>query len=131
MLIGKRNSDAHAGIEYSLGLQSSVPDSVGKLYWNADNGSTVTSGSNTTALPLSAWSHVTVVWGSGTYTFYLNATPDGTGATVTPQVEFNTFRIGSRTGGAGTFITGRLDDCRAYNRALTASEVQQLYNLGR
>ena len=32
--------------------------------------------------------------------------------------------------GSGTFATGKMDDVRVYNRALTAAEVKQLYQLG-
>ncbi|MES2780541.1 MAG: LamG-like jellyroll fold domain-containing protein [Bacteroidota bacterium] len=40
-----------------------------------------------------------------------------------------TGRIGSRIGTATQTVNGRLDDVRIYNRALSASEVMQLYNL--
>ena len=38
--------------------------------------------------------------------------------------------IGSNANGSGNFWDGKLDDVRIYDRALSASEVQQLYNLG-
>jgi hypothetical protein len=52
---------------------------------------------------------------------------------------FNTFRsgagrffLGNRVYGvANQGVTGSLDDMRIYNRALSASEVKQLYNMGR
>ncbi|MCF7812827.1 LamG domain-containing protein, partial [Candidatus Gracilibacteria bacterium] len=39
--------------------------------------------------------------------------------------------IGTHTGGTSYFDEGVLDEIRIYDRALSASEITQLYNLGR
>jgi Concanavalin A-like lectin/glucanases superfamily len=38
--------------------------------------------------------------------------------------------IGSGSGGTNYFFPGKIDDVRVYNRALSATEVKQLYNAG-
>ena len=40
-----------------------------------------------------------------------------------------TVNIGAATGN-GQYFTGKIDDARIYNRALTAAEIKQLYKLG-
>ncbi|HEY4714989.1 MAG TPA: LamG-like jellyroll fold domain-containing protein, partial [Candidatus Paceibacterota bacterium] len=47
---------------------------------------------------------------------------------VTPD-----FYIGARltSGALSAFFNGTIDDVRIYNRALSATEIKQLYNLGR
>jgi len=49
----------------------------------------------------------------------------GTGDTI------NGFMIGRNTLIAENYFNGLIDDVRVYNRALSASEVKQLYNMGR
>jgi hypothetical protein len=39
--------------------------------------------------------------------------------------------IGSNTGGALGYFDGIIDEVRIYNRALSATEIKQLYNAGR
>ena len=52
---------------------------------------------------------------------------------VTGSVTENPWYIGAKndSGSTASYFNGSLDDVRIYNRALSATEVQQLYNLGR
>ena len=89
-------------------------------------------GSNTT-LSSNVWYHlvVTVVSG-GTTNYYLNGTPDGSFASEanTDASTITAYRIGYRALTPWAFF-GQLDDIRAYNRALTPSEIRLLYLGGR
>jgi len=87
--------------------------------------------SNTSqALPLDAWTHIVVTRSAteSTATVYV----DGTEATTAPwQVPTSNDRplfIGDRADGEGPPFNGLVDDVRIYSRALSASEVQSLYD---
>ncbi|MFP6886301.1 MAG: LamG domain-containing protein, partial [Opitutales bacterium] len=55
----------------------------------------------------------------------------GTGKTLPlPSSQVTSFRIGAFRTGAAHFWHGKLDDLRIYDRVLTESEIQTLYDLG-
>jgi hypothetical protein len=81
-----------------------------------------------------SWNHLAVVHNSGTVTVYFNASQTATGsrgatafsATSTP------LNIGRRSySGYLENFDGQVDEVGKWNRALTASEIQTLYNSGR
>lgn len=81
-------------------------------------------------LSLNTWTFVAASFdGVSQFNFYSNGVSIGSStnaktlATNTAQVE-----IGAQTGGTD-FVNGRLDDVRAYNRVLTASEILELYTM--
>ena len=90
---------------------------------------------------LGKWVHWVVTW-DGTSSasgvrFYKNgveiskgSTTDGAGARVSDATR-NLFIGSDASGSALRSFDGRMDDVRVYNRALSATEVLQLYNLGR
>lgn len=90
---------------------------------------------NTSALPINSWSHVVLVWESGTrIKSYLDGslasgTQTGTLQTGSLFTGNTTLQFGRRPGGTLIF-PGSLDDARIYNRTLSAAEVTLLYNLG-
>ena len=104
----------------SAGLQGLIRDST--YHW-------------TTArrIPRDVWYHVVLSYNP--YTDILmevlngevvhNATTSFSGTFINPNPLF----IGGRTYGTGMF-KGKIDDVRVYNRALSATEIQQLYKLG-
>ena len=60
---------------------------------------------------------------------FVNGTKETTGATNTTTLENTNTIIGSRgSNTSGVFYNGRMSNVRIYNRALTASEIQQNYN---
>lgn len=76
-------------------------------------------------IPLRTWSHVVVTNSAGTAAIYINGALDS-----------------NKSGAAAAFtwignddinedFGGKLDDVRVYNRALSAAEVKQLYNMGK
>jgi len=76
------------------------------------------------------WKHIIGVFDGTTLKVYVNGIK-GTDATLTGTQSTTTqgFEIGSRAGGSYK-INGSIDDVRVYSRALSASEVRQLYSLG-
>lgn len=88
-----------------------------------------------TAPAMNQWVYVTMVLYNGTYgsngsKIYYNGVPlsmtcnSGTATAVAGSQ----FLIGNFYGGGTHNFAGMLDDVRVYNRALTAGEVQELYN---
>ena len=71
------------------------------------------------------WAHVVMLRTNGTIFFYFNGvqTPNTTTANVNLPSDFT---IGSQNG--IRFFNGAVDDVRIYNRALTPTEVTQVYN---
>src|SRR3990167_4206326 len=85
-------------------------------------------------LSTSTWSHVTATYNtSGRQEIYINgvlnasqSTADGTLKDSTTAIE-----IGRSFAASARIWDGQIDDVRIYNRALSAEEIYQLYNMGR
>jgi hypothetical protein len=79
------------------------------------------------SIQVNQWTHMVGVNQSGSITFYLNGVPQ----TVTPAPfvshDSNYLYIGRNSAGSGPLV-GSLDEIRIYNRALSPSEVLDLYN---
>lgn len=69
---------------------------------------------------------------NGTFTPYLDGVADGVTTTVALQgvTEDEIAELGSFNQGASRSLRGPVDDVRIYHRALKATEVTQLFNLG-
>ncbi|MEK7624909.1 MAG: LamG domain-containing protein [Patescibacteria group bacterium] len=74
-----------------------------------------------------AWYHVVMQRVSGVTKFYVNGIQTANTSATTPLTPTD-FNIGSQTG--VRYFNGSLDDVRIYSRALSASEIQQLYKQG-
>jgi hypothetical protein len=85
----------------------------------------------TSALPTGAWTHVAVTKSGNVGTLYVNGVQVGqnTGLTLSPSSLGNTTNnwIGRSQYSADAFLDGQVDEFRIYNRALSASEVQALF----
>ena len=88
-----------------------------------------------TVLKANIWYYITAVFDSvaDSHKIYINGVLGNTdttarsafGTSVTTNIEIGNLDVNSY------YFTGSLDDVRVYNRALSAAEVRQLYNLGR
>ncbi|MFM2013121.1 MAG: hypothetical protein RLZZ396_1905 [Planctomycetota bacterium] len=85
------------------------------------------------------WYFVGVVFNSGIISLFLNGgeqtniSANFTGTFASPFTTNSSWSIGAfnpASGGSG-FLLGQLDDIRVFNRALTPSEVRQLWQIGR
>jgi hypothetical protein len=115
----------HSGFGFSVGFTT---------------GAVSLTSSDLNVIPPTQWIHVVATWDgglnasgahlykNGVETSYLSTQ----NATAGPQRDDSVFAatIGAATTGNNEFAGG-IDDVRIYNRALSASEVLQLYNLGR
>lgn len=89
-----------------------------------------TAGTSVGTIPNDQWSHVVITDdASGNYVFYINGAVDSSG---NHAGAFNSasLRIG-RDADVSAYFKGAMDDFRFYNRALSATEVLQLYNAGK
>ena len=82
-------------------------------------------------LTVNTWTMVTVVYnGAGSVSFYKNGVlSNSNSASWTESVYGTNTYIGSYVG-AVHFFDGKIDEVGAWNRALTAAEVTELYNAG-
>ncbi len=81
-----------------------------------------------------AWHLYTLTWDGATMVAYRDGARVGTplaasGLTFSSPGN-NLLTIGADNRGLNTYYAGSIDDVRVYNRALSASEVKQLYGLG-
>ena len=106
-------------------------DTSGKVAFATNIGS-ITTLNGATAMPVGQWTHVLATHdtASGVENIYINGILDTTQTIGTTNIVTGTSPvwIGSYSG-ANNF-TGKVDDARIYNRALSASEIQKLYRKG-
>ncbi len=81
------------------------------------------------------WHHAVVVFDrSGNMTGYVDgnvgSSPSSISAAVGSMTVAQSLMIGQYSNGGGDYFNGSLDDVRVYNRALSATEIRQLYNQG-
>ncbi len=86
--------------------------------------------SNNSVITLGVWQHVAVSYNGTTATFYVNGVSVGSDTGSPPLSTSANFLIGDRAVNNDRQFDGLIDDVRVYNRALTAEEVKQLYQLG-
>jgi hypothetical protein len=70
------------------------------------------------------WYQVAMTRSSGVATLYVNGAPTSDTFSASPGPA-TSFEVGS--GGTAIYFTGEVDDVRVYDRALSAEEVQELY----
>lgn len=125
------------GRDFNLGIcKSGIEDcstNNDKLFFRGTSFSPATIFSTGTIPNTTSWHHVAVTKQDSTVTFYINGQPAGT----TTQSGFlynnqNQIQIGTHTTPAvnpAAFFKGRIDDVRIFNRALTSTEISQIYDL--
>lgn len=65
---------------------------------------------------------------AGHVTLFVDGTPESTLSVSTPNTNGLPFLIGARSENEGTMVNGRADEFRIYDRALSNTEVQALYD---
>ncbi len=90
---------------------------------------------STNAILFNKWSHVAFIFSGSTGTLYINGVSQGSQSIGTEDTNVDQLRLCGRWGatantGNAVMCKGSLDDVRIYNRALSASEVKQLYLAG-
>lgn len=112
-------------------IKTSYSTSVGSVsMWAGGNGS-VAGASSTSAIPVNSWTLLTGTYDGTTLSFYVNGVLTQASAyTGNPGTPINSLMIGRAGAQPAGGFPGRIDDARVYTRALTATEVQSLYQAG-
>ena len=108
------------GIHFQIGLEN--------IGWTANTNE----GTTNVDVPLNQWSYIVATWKSGdTKKVYINGKLVTNWTTVwTGSIKYDSsteMNIG-RQPDIGRYFNGSIDDTRIYNRALSESEIQELYN---
>jgi len=74
---------------------------------------------------LDGWNHIVLIRNGNTYYFYLNGNADGSGV-ISSDIYQGNLEIGRYN--SGGFFHGYIKDCRIYDKALTAEEINKIYN---
>lgn len=117
--------DNSVGDEYLFGVYSNNKLALalqGKTYESTMLGRTV--------LPDTTWIHVAMTWAKGGLTnIYVNGVLDTSSILIDSLVNTTTpFNIGGQGTGLTRYFQGNIDDVRFYNRALSGTEINTLYN---
>jgi len=112
------------GYYFSLNSDGSM-----QTYWyGASSPGYHSTGAST--VPLNQWTLVTAVWDTAQVRLYTNGTLRTTVSTVSIGSNSTQMAIGAQSFDSTRQFVGSMDDVRIYNRALSGSEVLQLYNGG-
>jgi hypothetical protein len=106
------------------------------FYWYGDNSWFYTHGGVTgeyyyakpTSIPINTWGHYCVVYNGSNVSIYRQGVFQGSQATTGTANWSMGMQIGYWQGGTGYQWSGKIDTVTMYNRALTATEVQQNFN---
>ena len=80
------------------------------------------------SLFLNTWNHIAIVRSGVTVTFYINGAPDPTTVTLPTNITSGGAVLGRYSDVSGGYFSGRVDEVRIYNRALSATEVATMYS---
>jgi hypothetical protein len=108
------------GLVYALYGNTNANRPSGHLF--TSSGAAVAHG--TQRLPVNTWTHLAATWDGTTLRLYVNGTQASSlaaGGTLSNSA--GALRIGGNSA-ASQWFTGRLDEMRVYNRALSANEIQ-------
>jgi len=128
--------------QYGMSVVAKVAEDNSALAWNLRikptaklhplaNVGTWTEFDCQTTLPMGTWQHVAMVFDGTQLSGFVNGQPDGrvnlsgTVASISYAVRIGVYS--PKPSDAMMFFTGAIDDVRIYNRGLSDSEIQQLY----
>jgi hypothetical protein len=118
-----------------LGFVILVGDSAGGItYYGGTGVGGMASISFANAAPPGAWTHVFVTNNKGNAKLYINGALVASGSIPITNAPTNLLVAARHTndgGAASDWFAGKVDDIRLYNRELSASEIQALYNATR
>ncbi|MFN2500367.1 MAG: LamG domain-containing protein, partial [Pyrinomonadaceae bacterium] len=80
-------------------------------------------------IPINAWTHVAATWDGATMKLFVNGVQQAQTLAVSPPINSGTGPTLIGANGSGVYhFAGLIDEVEIFNRALSASEVQSLYN---
>jgi hypothetical protein len=105
----------------------------GKLEFFFESGGAVPIAQSSVDVPFNQWSHVCGTYDGTDRKVFINGVLRGSNSTAQSnltQAEVGVTAIGRAGSFNGLYLNAQIADVAMHNRALTASEVQTLYNLG-
>jgi hypothetical protein len=127
-------SNGSSGEGYFVYIDPTIDDIVFRIL---DTDINAYEKSSKTTFTSNSWNHFVGVWADTFMKVYINGADDtdadpGNGPIedIGSLVSTGNLNIGIGDG-EGTEFTGRIDDVRIYNRALSETEITNLYTLGR
>ncbi|GII85544.1 hypothetical protein Ssi03_35340 [Sphaerisporangium siamense] len=110
----------NGGLSYALyASNGSQPNG-----WAVNTGGTEGSVDSSQNIPTGTWSHLALTYDGSKLAFYLNGTKTGeANLTGALRADGGPLRIGGNSAW-GEYFSGLIDEVRVYNRALSASEIQ-------
>jgi len=112
---------------YYLGLQND-----GRIHYSISYPSPFLFLDSNTSIQNGVWTHITATFDGSVMRIYINGQQDAflnVGSFV-PETTTQPLLIGSTNEPAQTFFNGQIDETSIFNRALSASEIQALFNAG-
>jgi len=106
-------------------------NSAGKLVWLEYDGATRPILTSDAAFVANVWTHVTVVKSGASVTFHVNGVAigdDSTAMNATLAATTQPLQVGNYADGAGDQLAGSMKDIRIISRAITVTEIRELYN---
>ncbi len=104
-----------------------------KIRWEWTNGRTRDSSYSSGEISLNEWCHVVATKQGNNITFYINGNLDNSDINSRPTRAISSLEIGKNSlSGVGhdDFFDGAIDELMIFDRALTATEIQQIYQWG-
>lgn len=77
------------------------------------------------------WYHVVAVHNGSNIRLYVNGVQEGTPTTAGSTSVIDNYYLGYSDQVVDSYLDGSIDDVRIYNRALSATEIANLYNVGK
>lgn len=126
--VSKGQASSNAATEYWLEIASDN----GLIFQLADASSHKLTGA-TSITDTTTWHHVVGTWDGTTQKLYVDGVQDAVTVTWSGSINNTTYELalGNRSSARDIEFNGVLDEVRIYNRALSADEISQLYNMGR
>jgi hypothetical protein len=126
-ILGKRVGCGAAGIHYQLAFDGSG------LRFDADSGGSCGNNGACSAInpPINEWTHVAGTYDGTTFKIYVNGQLAGSGSGTLGSANAEPLLIGaSGTCDSSTRWEGLIDEVTIYTRALSVSEIQDIFNAG-
>ncbi len=119
-------------LHYRLGVNGAGADKIFFGYRMEGQSWSTTLSVQLTNLNLADWNHYAVTWDGTTVRFFWNGVEKGSGIALTgilqPNDATTPLELGRDIHGGAEYFNGDLDELRIYHRALSSSEIQQLFN---
>ena len=104
---------------------------TGRLVFGICNSSTCDAVTGATQVTTGTFHHVAAVFDGANLQVYLDGNLDNGAATgIVPTDGTNSLEIGARGGSPGNFFSGIIDEVEIFNRALSPSEIFDIYHAG-